>query len=285
MKHAETPIVLSHVQVKPLLEARRRGQSRAMTSLDLGLTTCEVTLQPDRVVFSETQGLAWDSLEEVARKEIACFLVEENAAKKIQSFSEELNRQYSLMPTEAAPTLLVSGLPMHRIKGTEPYQDTLTKIRTIAPLAGRALDTATGLGYTAIEAAKTAEQVVTLEIDPEVLEVAFYNPWSRALFEDPKIQQIIGDAYEIVAELESEGFNRIVHDPPMFSLAGDLYSEEFYRQLFRVLCRGGRMFHYIGDRSSSSCQRVVTGVMSRLRAAGFQRVERRPEAFGLVAYK
>ena len=144
MKHAETPIVLSHVQVKPLLEARRRGQSRAMTSLDLGLTTCEVTLQPDRVVFSETQGLAWDSLEEVARKEIACFLVEENAAKKIQSFSEELNRQYSLMPTEAAPTLLVSGLPMHRIKGTEPYQDALAKIRAIGGLAGRAQDTATG---------------------------------------------------------------------------------------------------------------------------------------------
>ena len=87
-----------------------------------------------------------------------------------------LGRAYSLMPTEGAPTLLVWGIPMHRIKGTNPQRDTLTKIQAIAPVAGRVLDTCTGLGYTAIEAARTAEQVVTIELDPTVLEVARLQP-------------------------------------------------------------------------------------------------------------
>lgn len=61
------------------------------------------------------------------------------------------------MPTGGAPTLLVAGFPMHRIKGIDPHEDTLIKFQTIAPLVGRVLDTATGLGYTAIEVVKTAE--------------------------------------------------------------------------------------------------------------------------------
>ena len=74
-------------------------------------------------------------------------------------------------------------------------------MRTIAPLSGRVLDTCTGLGYTAIEAAKTAEQVITIELDPTALEVARLNPWSRELFENPRIQQIVGDAFDEIASL------------------------------------------------------------------------------------
>ncbi|MCK4315072.1 MAG: methyltransferase domain-containing protein, partial [Anaerolineae bacterium] len=150
---------------------------------------------------------------------------------------------------------------------------------------GRVLDTATGLGYTAIEAAKTADHVLTIELAPAALEVARSNPWSQKLFEDPKITQLLGDSFEAIHEFEEETFSRIIHDPPAFSLAGDLYSGEFYRQLFRVLRPRGRLFHYIGDLNSKSGRTVVRGVMRRLREAGFSRVVRRPEAFGLVAYR
>jgi hypothetical protein len=174
---------------------------------------------------------------------------------------------------------------MHRIKGIDPHQDTLKKIRTIAPLTGRVLDVCTGLGYTAIESAKTAEQVVTIELDPTVLEVARLNPWSRHLFQHPRIHQVIGDAYEEIASFDAESFSRIIHDPPMFSLAGDLYAGEFYQRLFRLLSRKGRLFHYIGDLDSRSGRNVAKGVVRRLQEAGFSRVVRRPGAFGLVAYK
>jgi predicted methyltransferase len=181
--------------------------------------------------------------------------------------------------------MLVSGVPMHRIQDTNPYRDTLKKIKTVSPVVGTVLDTATGLGYTAIEAAKTADRVVTIEIDPACLEIARLNPWSAELFDNPKITQIVGDAYDEVEQFDDGSFSRIIHDPPMFSLAGDLYSGEFYAQLHRVLRHRGRLFHYIGDLSSKSGQGVMRGVVRRLGEAGFSRVERRPEAFGILAHR
>jgi predicted methyltransferase len=180
---------------------------------------------------------------------------------------------------------LVAGLPMHRIKDTDPWADSQAKIATLAPVSGRSLDTATGLGYTAILAARIAEEVVTIELDPAALEIAAMNPWSRELFTQANIRQLVGDAVEILPTLEDGGFTRILHDPPMITIAGDLYGEAFYRELWRVLRRGGRLFHYIGDPESASGRRTTAGVIRRLQSAGFSRVMRRPEAFGVLAQK
>jgi hypothetical protein len=271
--------------VAPLLDARQTGKSSAITSLDLGLTRTEVSLGPEGVDLPDGQRLSWDSLEEIGQNESVCYLIEDGEAEKIQSFSGFLDRFYSLMPTQGAPTLLISGILMHRIKGIDPHRDTLTKVRTIMPLQGRVLDTCTGLGYTAIEAAKAAEEVVTIELDPTVLEVARLNPWSQSLFDNPRIQQIVGDSFEEIQALEDGAFSRILHDPPMFSLAGELYSGECYRHLFRILRPRGRMFHYIGNLDSRSGRNVARGVVRRLQEAGFRRIVRKPGAFGVVAYK
>jgi predicted methyltransferase len=278
-------IVLSYIQAEPILQAQREGKGSVTVSLDLGLSMSQVQLEPERVVFPGGTWLSWQDVQEIVEHESVCFVVEGGAAQRVQSFSSFLNRFYSLMPTPGAPTLLISGIPMHRIKGIDPQQDTLRKIRTIAPTTGRVLDTCTGLGYTAIESAKTAEEVVTIELDPTVLDVARLNPWSRQLFEHPRIQQIVGDSFDEVAAFHDGTFSRIIHDPPMFSLAGDLYSGEFYGRLFRVLGRKGRLFHYVGDLESRSGRNVVKGVVRRLQEAGFSRIVRRPQAFGVVAYK
>ena len=278
-------IVLSCFQAEDLLRARQNGEARVLGSLDLGLSTVEVGLEPSGVRLPDGQLAAWRDLETIRAAPQVCFLIEAGSLYKIQVYSEATDRLYSLMPTPGAPTMLVSGIPMHRIKGTDPHQDTLQKIKTIAPVKGHVLDTCTGLGYTAIQAAKTAERIVTVEVDPAALEVAQLNPWSGALFENSRITQIVGDSFEEIGRLESEAFARIIHDPPAFSLAGDLYSGEFYRELFRVLGRGGRLFHYIGDLESKSGRVVARGATRRLGEAGFSRVVRRPEAFGLVAYK
>ncbi len=181
--------------------------------------------------------------------------------------------------------MLIAGFTMHRIVDTDPMADTLKKIATITPITGRVLDTATGLGYTAIEAAKTAEEVITIELDRGANEIARLNPWSRALFDNPRIKQIMGDAFEVVPTFADESFSRIIHDPPVFSLAGELYSGVFYAQLFRILKRGGRLFHYIGDLNSKSSGTVTRGVLKRLGEAGFTRIVRHPEAYGVVAYR
>ncbi len=129
----DAPIVLSYVQTQPLERARQEGQRLIQLSLDLGLTTSQVSLEPDGVVFPDGQQLSWESVGEISENESVCFVIEDNEEIKIHRFSESLNRFYSLMPTGGAPTLLISGILMHRVKGIDPHRDTLRKIRTIAP--------------------------------------------------------------------------------------------------------------------------------------------------------
>ena len=279
------PIVLSHIQTQPLLQAQEAGEHRVEVSPDLGLTTVEVAIEPAGVRFPNGQSLRWEAIETISVSKNNCFVIENGWPRKIQLFSEFTNLLYGLMPTRTAPTMLVSGIPMHRIKGTDPYHDTLEKIKTVKPVIGHVLDTATGLGYTAIEAAKTADHVVTIELAPAALEIARLNPWSQALFENPKITQRLGDSYDVVEEFDDQTFARIIHDPPAFSLAGYLYASDFYVELHRVLRRGGRLFHYVGNPESKSGGNITHSVIRRLQEAGFSRVVRRPRAFGVVAFK
>jgi len=181
--------------------------------------------------------------------------------------------------------MLIAGFVMHRIKEIDPWQHAQRMIAAIAPVSGSVLDTATGLGYTAILAARTAEGVTTIELDPGVQAIAQLNPWSQELFANPKITQVMGDTYEVVPTRAGESFDRIMHDPPTLKLAGELYSGAFYRELYRILKRGGRLFHYIGDPNSKASSGVTRGVVQRLQEAGFSRVVRRAEAYGVVAYK
>ena len=278
-------VILSHFQARQLIEARESGQAVVRVSLDLNRTQSEVRIQPESVLFPVGESLDWKSIQEICDSETNCYRIEENRLIAIKGFSEFSGRVYGLMPTVSAPTMLISGIPMHRIKDTNPHQDTLNKIKAIAPIRGDVLDTTTGLGYTAIEAAKTARHVTTIEIDPTAQEIARFNPWSHALFDTPNITQIIGDAFDEISIFEPESFSIILHDPPMFSLAGDLYSLAFYQQAFRVLKHAGRIFHYIGDPESKSGARVTAGVIRRLQDAGFKRIVRAPRAFGVVASK
>jgi len=275
--------VISRFQAQPLLNARRLGVGEASTSIDLGLTTCSALLGADGITLDGGRTVSWQALEEIAGDEGGCFVIEDSAGGRIQCFSEETNRAYSLWATAGAPTMLVSGVTMHRIKGIDPLEDTRRKLRTIEPVSGRVLDTATGLGYTAIEASRTAREVVTIELDPAALEIARLNPWSRGLFESAKIRQVVWDSFSLVQSLEDGGFSRVIHDPPAMRLAGELYSLEFYRQLHRVLEEGARLFHYVGDPASKSGARVTAGVMRRLGEAGFREVRRCPEAYGVSA--
>lgn len=278
-------IVLSHYQAQPLVQAKAAGQSTASISLDLHLTPSSVLLDAHSVQLPDGQRLDWAVIEAIAGDKNSCFLIRNNIATKIQSFSEETQRYYSLYPTSLAPTMLLSGLPMHRIKDTDPHHDTLLKIKAASLARGKTLDTCTGLGYTAIEAAKVADELITIELDPAAQDVARLNPWSRDLFINPKIKQIIGDSVVEVEQFEDATFSRIIHDPPMFSLGGDLYSGAFYAELYRILKPGGKVFHYIGDLNSPSGARVSRGAIERLKRAGFRTVTPRPEAFGLVAAK
>jgi hypothetical protein len=278
-------IVLSHYQAEVLLAAHKGSLPVADVSLDLNLSQKQVTLDAQGVSLPDGQVLDWQVIEAIQKSDSSCYVIVDGTATAVQFFSEQTGRVYSLYPTMGAPTMLVSGIPMHRIKNTDPHADTLEKIRAARPLVGLVLDTATGLGYTAMEASRTAEHVTTIELDPAALQVCRSNPWSQELFDNPKITQRIGDSFDVVGELNNNSFSRIIHDPPVFALAGDLYSSEFYRELHRVLRNNSKLFHYIGDPESKSGRSTTAGVIKRLEQAGFRQVTRAPRAFGVVAVK
>lgn len=278
-------IVLSHFQAQEVLAARLKRIERVEVSFDLGLSITRVSVSSEGMRLPDGKVLGWECIEEIAKSTSNCYVIENDYMRPIQFYSERTARLFSLYPTRSAPTMLVSGIPMHRIKDTDPHQDTLEKVRAIKPLVGQVLDTATGLGYTAIEAARTAQHVTTIELDPAALSVSRLNPWSQELFDNPKITQIIGDSFEVVAGMEAGHFTRVIHDPPAFSLAGDLYSGEFYREVYRVMRNRSQLFHYIGDPDSKSGRGITAGVIRRLQQAGFRQVRRAPRAFGVVAVK
>jgi predicted methyltransferase len=111
------------------------------------------------------------------------------------------------------------------------------------------------------------------------------NPWSQGLFV-AGIQLVHADVDAYIRELAAESFDAVIHDPPRFSLAGELYGEGFYREIYRVLKRRGALFHYTGNphvvkRGSS----FVDQAARRLRAAGFTKVVKVAELMGVTAYK
>ncbi|WP_099209326.1 class I SAM-dependent methyltransferase [Thermococcus henrietii] len=268
-------------------DARRMLLSRESVRLNLDLRrtnrTWEIKLEGNEFIFPDGTRVSRDVIERIARDEGGVYFVRGGGVYKAAIAGEHF---YKLVPT-IPPTIEINGIRMHRTKGVNPLQDTRNKVNAVKPKEGETvLDTCMGLGYTAIEASKRGAYVITIEKDPNVIELAKINPWSRELFTGGKIQVIHGDAFEVVKRFNDESFDVVIHDPPRFSLAGQLYSEEFYRELFRVLKPGGRLFHYVGNPGKRYRRKdLQRGVMERLRKAGFVGVKRVEEALGVVARK
>lgn len=271
---AAPPIVTSDVAAQ-LLSAIAAGERSVAASLDLGLTTRDVSVADDRAILA---GIAVSKadLAHAAETPGQCFEATATGLHPIREFSAATGWVRTLLPTADAPTTLVAGFAMHRLAGATPLADTRAKVRALGTPRGRALDTATGLGYTAIALARTCTEVVTVERDPAAITLARRNPWSAELFANEKIRLELGDVAERVREFDAGAFATVLHDPPTVQLAGDLYGLAFYRELRRVLRPGGRLFHYVGDSAGR-----VAGVLKRLGVAGFVGLRRVPRALGV----
>jgi len=127
-----------------------------------------------------------------------------------------------------------------------------------------------GLGLHRHTLSARGAEVLTVEVDPNVVKLASYNTWSWRL-SDPRIRVILGDVCEVVKDLEDEAFDRVVHDPPRFSpRTGDLYGRELYSELYSVLKGGGLLFHYVGSPGRVRGLDLAKGVAKRLAEVGFE---------------
>ena len=206
---------------------------------------------------------------------------------EIKFYSEKTGKFYRLVRTKTWPYLEISGIRMHRADTVDPKTDAILKIRSLGKIYGTVLDCCTGLGYTAILAArnKRVDKVITIEKDENVISIAKRNPYSRELFENEKIELIIGDVFYETQKFENEYFNFIIHDPPRISIAPELYSLEFYKQLFRVLKRNGKILHYVGRPGIRQGKRYLKGIIKRIRLAGFSRIKKDEHSLSLIIEK
>lgn len=222
------------------------------------------------------------------------------------------NGFYKLRLVNGIPILEIDGLRMNLVKGFKTplhYPQEVSKIlfqktenrtdrtsqRSMVhgkekpshrkQKTGSCLDTCTGLGYTAIEAAKNARSVVTCEVSDAVLTLAQWNPWSQDLFENKRIELINASISNEIKKMKSNRFDTIIHDPPRFSKAGELYSFEFYVELLRVMRSGSRLFHYVGSVGKHKGRKIHQEVSARLKKAGFRNIRYRPKLQGLYAEK
>ncbi len=269
-------IFLTHFQASKIL------QCETEISLDLGITKSKIEIRGREVIFPDSQHLGIEEIRKIAKDKRTIYLLKEDHLHKIQFFDEKTKKFYKLVVVEenSPPTLEISGIHMHRVKNTNPLKDTLKKVSSI-PIHGVGLDTCTGLGYTSIMASEKANRVVTVEIDKNVFEIARLNPWSRKLFSNrTKIDLILGDVFYLVRSFRKK-FDFIIHDPPRYSLAPKLYSQEFYHYLYKILKKPGYLFHYTGKPEMKKRKKIIANIKARLKRAGFT-VRWKEEALGYI---
>jgi uncharacterized protein len=259
--------LLTRALAEALQAARAGGATRLEASFDLGRTTDVAALD---AAGWEWRGRRYPWPEPLRERTI--YHWDGTAFAPLQRFAGALIK---LVPTEwGPPTFEIDGIKMLPTAQVSPYADAERKVALVHPRDRQVLDTCGGLGYfAACCLAAGAARVLSFEKNPDVLWLREHNPWSP----DPadpaaggRLQLEHADATAAIATLPDGSFDAVLHDPPRFGIAGELYSQAFYDQLFRVLRPHGRLFHYTGTPNRRTSGRDVPGeVARRLARAGF----------------
>jgi predicted methyltransferase len=272
--HDPGPLLTSSEQ-GALLAARERGDSAVECSLDLGRSTATVGVGAGAWTW---RGRQYPYLE--ACRERTIYHWDLDAFRPASRFGGSLIK---LVPTEwGAPTFEIDGIKMLPTALVSPYVDAGRKVALVEPRGKAVLDTCGGLGYFAAWCLEgQAARVLSFEKNPDVAWLRSLNPWSPAA--GPGLELVLGDVAMEIARLPTASVDAVLHDPPRFGIAGELYSQAFYDELARVLRRRGRMFHYTGKPNALTSGRdLPREVTARLRRAGF---EVRPALDGLLAVR
>ncbi len=256
-----------------LLAAARAGRASVECTLDLERSRTRVDLEPGGWQW---QGTCYPWIEGCRDRTVYHW-----GGASFEPVARYQGSLIKLVPTRwGAPTFEIDGIKMLPSESLSPWEDARRKVELIAPRGKHVLDTCGGLGYFAAWClAGGATQVRSFEKNPDVIWLRGLNPWSPA--PEPRLQLEYADVTSRIESLPDASVDAILHDPPRFGIAGELYSQVFYDQLARVLKGQGRLFHYTGSPNRLTSGRdVPTEVAGRLRRAGFST---RPEGDGVFA--
>ncbi len=275
----DTPIYfLTPDDISRIRQAREQQKVISVNiSLTVGFSSSNVSAEPDGSLHWEETNMLPPVPGEAGSDDRSIWKFENNDWVKWQRFDAVTQKFYKMIFVAPGkpPTVEISGIKMHVTQNSDPGRDTAGKLKFLGKLRGRVLDTCLGLGYTAIAAAKSgAQQVYACERDSNMLQLCRENPWSQELFENPRIRVLQIPAQVFVRMLPASHLDFVIHDPPRFALAPELYSLEFYRELARSLRGGGRLYHYTGDPNRRVRKQSLAVKSGRLlQEAGFRRVK------------
>ncbi len=247
-----------------LLTARRTGATAVECSLDLERTQTTVTVGAAGWVWQDRE---YPFLETCRDRTI--YYWTDDGFEPVSRFTTALIK---LVPTEwGPPTFEIDGIKMLPTAQVSPWADAERKVGLIQPRGKVILDTCGGLGYFAAWCLQgQAKQVQSYEKNPDVLWLRSLNPWSPQIGPGLTLTLTQGDITQEIALLPAASVDAILHDPPRFGIAGELYSQVFYDQLARVIKRRGKLFHYTGSPNKLTSGRDVPDeVAKRLQRAGF----------------
>ncbi len=267
MPHYSGPLLV-RASAERLLRARDARAGAWQGSLDLERSTGEAVLLEDRWQW---RGQDYPYPGKLKDRTIHFWDGVEFAP--VSRYSGSLIK---LVPTDwGAPTFEIDGIKMLPTAKASPIEDARRKVALVQPSGKVVLDTCGGLGYFAaccLEAG--AARIQSFEKNADVLWLRTLNPWSPdpdAPSSGGRLQLAHADVAQKIAELPAAAFDAVLHDPPRFGIAGELYSQAFYDHLARVLRRGGRLFHYTGTPNALTSGRdVPREVAKRLEKAGFK---------------
>ncbi|HKY93025.1 MAG TPA: MnmC family methyltransferase [Nevskiaceae bacterium] len=246
-----------------LIAARDAGRGRVDASVDLGRSVQSIEIGPDQW---RVGGASYPYLERCRERTI--YHWDGASFEPVARFGTSLLK---LVPTDwGPPTFEIDGIKMLPTAQVSPFDDAARKVALVEPRGKVVLDTCAGLGYFAHWCLDGgAQRVVSYEKNPDVLWLRALNPWSPDP-QDARLDLRSGDVAERIRDHGDASADAILHDPPRFGIAGELYSQAFYDQLARVLRPSGRLFHYTGTPNKLTSGRDVPREVSRrLQAAGF----------------
>ena len=242
--------------------AMRAGRGSLDVSLDLGRSMTSVSL--DEAGWS-WQGNRYPWMDRCRDRTIYHW-----TGAAFEPVARFVCSHLKLVPTPwGPPTFEIDGIKMLVSARVSPCEDARRNVEKVQPRGKVVLDTCGGLGYYAAWClASGAEQVLSFEKNPDVLWLRSLNPWSPPA--GGALELTLADVSSEIASLPDASVDVVLHDPPRFGIAGELYSRAFYEQLARVLRRKGRLFHYVGTPNALTSGRdVPREVAKRLGMAGF----------------
>ena len=267
MSHYSGPLLTRPIAAA-LLTARDTGADEWIGSLDLGRSSGNVPLQTSDWQWRHQRYPYPHTL-----KDRTIYYWDGDAFAPVSRYTGSLIK---LVPTEwGAPTFEIDGIKMLPTSKESPFEDARRKVALVEPRGKVVFDTCGGLGYFAACCLEVgAARIHSFEKNADVLWLRKLNPWSPDLDAPTtrdRLQLVHADVSQAVTQIETASIDALLHDPPRFGIAGELYSQAFYDQLARVLRRDGRLFHYTGSPNKLTSGRdVPREVEKRLEKAGFR---------------